>query len=123
MPPSADGWCSSLSHSAKRSLILGAKRGLEALRSIASVRAVRGNNNRCLGKEALGNGRRDLDKDQREIVKWGASSVVSVIEELELIELQVPTLGEKAGARDLDWYHLAVADGGVPGADFEALWG
>lgn len=80
----------------------------------------------CPGKKQIGGAsgdwNRDLDEDFKEIVAWGASSVVSVIEGSELIDLHVPDLGEKAEAVGLDWYHLPVTDVSVPGPDFDALW-
>lgn len=80
----------------------------------------------CPGKKQRGalsgDWNRDLDEDLGAICKWGASSIVSMIEEAELVELSVANLGERAEALGLDWYHLPVEDGDVPGADFEALW-
>jgi ADP-ribosylglycohydrolase/protein-tyrosine phosphatase len=104
-----------------------ARKREERLR-IATISASRGRIGMtlCPGKKQVrarsGDWNRDLDVDLKEIVGWGASSIVSVIEESELIDLRVPDLGEKAEALGLDWYHLPVTDTSVPGPDFETLW-
>jgi len=80
----------------------------------------------CPGKKQRGalsgDWNRDLDQDLGEIVRWGASSVVSVMENAELLALGVPDLGEKVEGFGLNWHHLPVADVDVPNANFEALW-
>jgi ADP-ribosyl-[dinitrogen reductase] hydrolase len=47
---------------------------------------------------------------------------LTLVESHELIRLQVPDLGKEIVKRHIDWYHLPILDGSVPGGDFEAAW-
>ncbi len=80
----------------------------------------------CPGKKqaAAMTGRwdRDLALDLDAIVDWNASAVLTLVERHELAQLQVPQLGDAVRERHIDWYHLPIADRGVPDATFEAAW-
>lgn len=65
---------------------------------------------------------RDLAADLLEIKTWGASALVTLIEDHEFIELQVSNLGAKAEAIGLEWHHLPIPDISVPDASFEQSW-
>jgi ADP-ribosyl-[dinitrogen reductase] hydrolase len=65
---------------------------------------------------------RDLDTDLRAIADWGASAVVSLMEDRELHGLQVPNMGEAVEGLGIDWYHLPIPDQEVPDGGFESAW-
>lgn len=80
----------------------------------------------CPGKKqrhaATGAWNRDLGVDLDAIAAWGAVAVVTLVEEHELASLKVQGLGAEVAARHMEWLHLPIADGSVPGAAFEATW-
>ena len=65
---------------------------------------------------------RDLALDLRVIADWGASTLVSLMEEHEFPMLRVPELGEVAEQAGLEWHLLPIEDGDVPDERFERLW-
>ncbi len=67
--------------------------------------------------------RRDLTADMDIIAEWGASVVVSLIEDSEFDLLQVPDLGPAVERAGMTWYHLPIRDTMAPGDAFERLWG
>ncbi|KPL68502.1 crystallin [Erythrobacter sp. SG61-1L] len=80
----------------------------------------------CPGKvqqgAMTGSWNRDLGMDLDAICAWNASVVVTLVEEHELAQLQVPQLGSEVLARHMDWYHLPIADRSIPDAAFEDAW-
>jgi len=54
--------------------------------------------------------------------RWGASTLVSVMELEEMRALGVEKLGEAARNASLRWVQIPVTDGAVPDARFQALW-
>ncbi|SCW76333.1 ADP-ribosyl-[dinitrogen reductase] hydrolase [Sphingobium faniae] len=80
----------------------------------------------CPGKRqcdaSTGVWERDLDIDLDLVVRWGASAVVTLIEDHELRALGVERLGTAVRERHMDWFHLPVRDVSVPGADLEEQW-
>lgn len=80
----------------------------------------------CPGKRQrdgmTGPWQRDLALDLDRIAKWGAASVVSVIELHELAALGVPDLGLEVRARSMAWHHLPVEDAHAPAAAFAEPW-
>jgi ADP-ribosyl-[dinitrogen reductase] hydrolase len=80
----------------------------------------------CPGKhqrDAMsGEWRRDLAIDLDAIRGWGAAAVVTLVEQHELQALKVSDLGRKVRERHMAWYHLPIADGGIPSPDWEAAW-
>ncbi len=65
---------------------------------------------------------RDLDADLMAIREWGATALVTLIEEHEFELLKVPDLGARAKAMGLDWHHLPIRDVSVPDERFESGW-
>ena len=65
---------------------------------------------------------RNLDTDLLAIRDWGTSLLVTLIEEKEFDLLQIPEIGAKTKALNMDWLHLPIADFSVPSADFESVW-
>ena len=65
---------------------------------------------------------RDLALDLRVIADWGASTLVSLMEEHEFPMLRVPELGEVAEQAGLEWHLLPIRDVNAPDERFERLW-
>ena len=65
---------------------------------------------------------RDLDTDLDVVQEWGATAVVSLVEEKEIDCLQVRGLGEAVRDRQMEWWHLPIPDGRPPQSDFEDKW-
>jgi protein-tyrosine phosphatase len=65
---------------------------------------------------------RDLVLDLGVIRHWGASTLVTLIEEHEFDLLGVSRLGEQARSLGLEWLHLPITDGEPPDARFENGW-
>ena len=66
---------------------------------------------------------RDLDTDLDAIQRWGATAVVTLIEEHEFDELKVRDLPGKVRDRHMEWWHLPIRDGKSPPAQgFEDRW-
>lgn len=65
---------------------------------------------------------RDLASDLAVIKKWGATTLVTFLEDHEFGILSVPDLGQKAEEFGLEWHHLPIPDVKVPTERFELLW-
>ena len=65
---------------------------------------------------------RDLDTDLAAIQAWGASALVTLVEQHELVHLGVGGLGQRVLAMGLDWYHLPIRDVSIPTPEFETQW-
>lgn len=65
---------------------------------------------------------RDLDADLKAIRDWGATTLVTLIEEHEFELLKVPDLPDRAATAGLRWYHLPIRDVSIPDKRFEARW-
>ena len=65
---------------------------------------------------------RDLGLDLDVIQDWGATAVLTLVEDHELLKLKVPDFGERIRARGLQWYHRPIVDLSVPGPGFDAAW-
>lgn len=80
----------------------------------------------CPGKQADSNfgspWKRDLALDLGVIVDWGATTLVSLMEDHEFPMLQVSGLGDAAEQAGLEWHHLPIRDVDVPDERFERLW-
>ena len=66
--------------------------------------------------------KRDLDTDLDVIREWGATAVVSLIEEEEIDYLKVGGLGKGVRDRHMEWWHLPTPDGKPPQPGFEEKW-
>jgi Cyclin-dependent kinase inhibitor 3 (CDKN3) len=71
---------------------------------------------------ASGSWLRDLATDLDAIAAWNARAVVTLLEKHEIIELNIPNLGDEVVRRKMEWFHLPIRDYGVPGLDFEISW-
>ena len=80
----------------------------------------------CPGKQAEsyfgGQWERDLALDMGVIVDWGASTLVSLMEDHEFPKFGVPDLGDIAEAAGLEWHWLPIRDVHAPDERFERLW-
>ena len=80
----------------------------------------------CPGKQVNSNfgGRweRDLALDIGAIVDWGASTLVSLMEEHEFSRFEVPNLGDVAESVGLEWHCIPIRDEHAPDERFERLW-
>ena len=65
---------------------------------------------------------RDLDVDLDVIKDWGATAVVTLIEDHEFELLSVRSLERSVEARDIDWHHFPIRDAGVPKPEAMARW-
>ena len=65
---------------------------------------------------------RDLGLDLDAIRTWGATAVVTLVEDKELTLLRVPNLGEEVARRGMPWFHLPIVDVSIPDVTFEAAW-
>jgi ADP-ribosyl-[dinitrogen reductase] hydrolase len=64
---------------------------------------------------------RDLAADLEAIREWGASAIVSLMEDFEFELLGVPDFGARVSGT-FRWLWLPIPDGGVPGEEFERRW-
>lgn len=80
----------------------------------------------CPGKvqadAVTGSWARDLRTDLEAISEWGASIVVSLIEDHEIEALQVQGIGEECRRLGLTWIHLPIPDVSIPSEAFESSW-
>ncbi|MGE7157609.1 ADP-ribosylglycohydrolase family protein [Methylorubrum rhodesianum] len=80
----------------------------------------------CPGKVqtdgATGSWNRDLATDIRAISDWGATALVTLIEDHEIAALEVPGLGRECQRHGIDWLHLPIPDVTTPTDGFEAAW-
>ena len=65
---------------------------------------------------------RDLATDIAVIGEWGASAVVTLIEEHEFEMLGVQALPEAMREVGIEWHHLPVQDVHAPSPEFETRW-
>ena len=65
---------------------------------------------------------RDLQSDLATIAGWGATAVVTLIEDHEFRTLKVERLGETVARLGMQWYHLPIKDGFTPDDRFESAW-
>lgn len=65
---------------------------------------------------------RDLNVDVAALRAWGASLVLTLIEDFEFDVLRVPKLGEAVRTAGMTWLHAPIVDLGVPDEAFERRW-
>jgi len=65
---------------------------------------------------------RDLATDLDAIYAWGATTVITLLEEHEFEMLNVPALGAEVRQRHMNWIHLPVRDLSVPNKTIEQEW-
>lgn len=77
----------------------------------------------CPGKkDPSQNWDRDLKEDVRAIRAWGASTVVTLMEDHEFRLLDIENLEQEVRANGMDWMHLPIIDVSVPDQRFEDAW-
>ena len=77
----------------------------------------------CPGKkDSSNNWNRDLAQDLQVIRDWGATIVVTLIEDHEFQILSVQTLERDVRALGMDWLHLPILDVSIPDHRFEDAW-
>jgi len=79
----------------------------------------------CPGKKDRGYSNmwdRDLEADLDVIKAWGATAVVTLLEEFELEMLGIPALPSLLLDRKIEWHHLPIRDVDVPDSLFEEKW-
>lgn len=77
---------------------------------------------KCQPHAATGAWARDLATDIAAIADWGAASVVTLVEDHELVALDVTRLGETVRAAHMEWHHLPIRDVSIPTDAFEVAW-
>jgi len=77
---------------------------------------------KCDPNGITGSWERDLDLDLDAVRTWGASAVVTLLEDWELEHLGVQDLGKEVTRRRMAWFQLPIADGEIPDQAFEAAW-
>jgi len=75
----------------------------------------------CPGKKQLKSTTGPWHRDLQAIAHWNAPAVVTLVEQFELNDLNVPHLGQVI-ERHMEWLHLHVVDVSVPDAEFEKAW-
>lgn len=65
---------------------------------------------------------RSLEEDLEAVLRFGAKTVVSLIEPYEFRMLGVETLPQAVRSRGLAWFGLPMPDGGVPEFEWELRW-
>lgn len=65
---------------------------------------------------------RDLDTDLDAIANWNAATVVTLVEDHELEELEILGLEDGVEQRFMEWHHLPIVDVDIPDATFEGTW-
>lgn len=80
----------------------------------------------CPGKQQVnamsGAWKRDLGLDLDAIKAWGASTVVTLIENHEMKALNVKAIGPQTVARGMEWLHMPITDISAPDQRFEQAW-
>ena len=77
----------------------------------------------CPGKKDVSRSwNRDLGADLRAILVWGATTVVTLIEDHEFRMLNVEALQREVQTLGMDWIHLPIVDVNIPDHRFEHRW-
>lgn len=77
----------------------------------------------CPGKKDAGrNWNRDLRKDLQAIRSWGATTVVTLIEDHEFRLLGIESLADDVRALGMNWVYLPIVDVSIPDGRFEDSW-
>lgn len=66
--------------------------------------------------------RRDLDTDLAAIKAWGATTLISLIEDHEFEALGIKALPARATAQGLEWRHWPIRDNDIPDQHFHNRW-
>jgi len=77
---------------------------------------------KCDPNGMTGSWERDLDLDLDAVKTWGASAVVTLLEDWELEHLGVQAIGREVIRRKMSWFQLPIAEGEIPDRAFEEAW-
>jgi ADP-ribosyl-[dinitrogen reductase] hydrolase len=66
--------------------------------------------------------RRKLSNDLEDIRRWGAYSIVTLLERHEFGRLGVSGLGKAIDALAINWYQMPIPDMQAPAEEFEDAW-
>lgn len=64
----------------------------------------------------------DLAMDIDSLKRAGVAAVITLTEQEELEELEVPGLGQAVREAGMQWFHLPIVDYGAPNAEWERWW-
>ena len=80
----------------------------------------------CPGRNRIGAAgcqwKRNLRNDLRDLTAWGASAVLTLVEDSEFAHLGVPEFAAEIRRTRLAWYHMAIPDMSTPGKTFDEAW-
>lgn len=80
----------------------------------------------CPGRNAIDSAgchwKRNLRDDLRDVAAWGASAVLTLLEDDEFARLGVPEFATEIRRTRLVWYHMAIPDMSTPGKAFDEAW-
>jgi len=77
----------------------------------------------CPGKKDVSRSwNRDLSTDLRAIRAWGATTVVTLIEDHEFRLLRIESLPDDVRALGMNWVHLPIVDVSIPDRRFQDAW-
>ena len=80
----------------------------------------------CPGRNTIGSAggrwRRNLRDDLRDLTAWGASAVLTLVEDHEFARLGVPEFATEIRGTGLAWYHMPIPDMSAPGKAFDEAW-
>lgn len=65
---------------------------------------------------------RELHRDIATIARWGATAIVSVLDQEEFARLHLRKLPELAAEAGITWYHVPLPMGAMPDGDFDRNW-
>lgn len=65
---------------------------------------------------------RDISTDIQTILTWGATIVLTLLEEQDMQDLNVSNLGTCISNAGLKWFHLPIKDYSIPTSSFERQW-
>lgn len=70
----------------------------------------------------FGSRTRKLEDDLKEIRRWGASGLVTLLEREEMRMLEIDHISQTVRHHDMWWLHLPIRDMCAPDEAFEAAW-
>jgi ADP-ribosyl-[dinitrogen reductase] hydrolase len=65
---------------------------------------------------------RELERDVATISRWGASALVTLLDEVEFARLQLRRLPGLVAAARMAWYHVPLRVGALPDGEFDRAW-
>jgi ADP-ribosyl-[dinitrogen reductase] hydrolase len=65
---------------------------------------------------------RELERDVGTVARWGAKALVSLLDDVEFSRLHLRRLPDVAASAELAWFHVPLAGGALPDAEFDRVW-